>query len=260
MDPSSKKHRKSECNQLRYGLRPIRAIRAVLTSLLFIGKVTVNGEEYSINDEFKQNVLNLSDEVEINEIEAAAIVLDSQDDPGILGRSLLECSIIRFHQHRKYVLDIIRLLIDLDREAETENGPVYDYATQYLREGVFAVKDSQRIVPRCMVAMKDVRAWIQKLNDKITAAAVLAGGQTPELAGELETVEFSRVSLIQQHELMAIIMCRAIETNLGQEDDFKSLLAELKATDKYDSLLGTFILAARGTPLWFASLLANTSK
>ncbi|PKS13291.1 hypothetical protein jhhlp_000062 [Lomentospora prolificans] len=201
------------------------------------GKITINGEEYSINDEFKQSVLNLADEVEINEIEAAAIVLDSQDDPGILGRSLLECSIIRFHQHRKYVLDIIRLLVDLDREAETESGPAYDYATQYLREGIFSVKDSLRIVPRCMAAMKDARAWIQKLNDKITAAAVLAGGQTPQLAGELETVEFSRVSLIQQHELMAIIMCRAIETNLGQEEDFKTLLAELKATDKYDSLL-----------------------
>lgn len=181
----------------------------------------------------------MSDELEINELEAAALVLDSQDDPGILGRSLLECSIIRFHQHRKYVLDIIRLLVELDREAETETGPVYEYATQYLREGVFASNGAQRIISRCMTAMKDIRNWVQKLNDKITAAAVLAGVPTSQLSGELETVDFSRVSLIQQHELMAVIMCRAIETNLGQEDDFKALLAELKATDKYDCLLGT---------------------
>ncbi|CAI4219128.1 unnamed protein product [Parascedosporium putredinis] len=201
------------------------------------GNITVNGDEYQINDEFKQNVLNLSDELEINELEAASLVLDSQDDPGILGRSLLECSIIRFHQHRKYVLDIIRLLVELDREAETETGPVYEYATQYLREGVFASNGAQRIISRCMTAMKDIRNWVQKLNDKITAAAVLAGVPTSQLSGELETVDFSRVSLIQQHELMAVIMCRAIETNLGQEDDFKALLAELKATDKYDCLL-----------------------
>lgn len=212
------------------------------------GKIEINGDEYSINDEFKQNVLNFSDEAEINELEAAAIVLASQNDPALLGRSLLECALIRLHQHRKYVLNIIRILIDLagdDVSLERENSSSRELAQQILDGVVFANQNSQRIVPRCMAAMRDVRAWIQKLNDKITAAAVLSGVQASQAAEELETVEFSRVSLIQQHELMSIVACRAIET-LGEEDDFKALLAEFKTADRYDSLLGRWLCLLGG--------------
>lgn len=181
-------------------------------------------------------MLNFSDEVEINEIEAAAIVLDSQNDPALLGRSLLECAIIRLHQHRKYVLNIIRILVDLANDEEREITHPCELARRML-ESVFANRNTERIVPRCMAAMKDVRAWIQKLNDKITAAAVLSGAQASQASEELETIEFSRVSLVQQHELMGIVVSQAIDWQ-PQEEDFKALLAELKAADRYDSLLG----------------------
>lgn len=182
-------------------------------------------------------MLNFSDEVEINELEAAGIVLASQDDPVLLGRSLLECAIIRLHQHRKYVLNIIRILGDLASDEDKEGSRPHEVAQQLLEGIVFANKNSQRIIPRCMAAMKDVRTWIQKINDKITAAAVLSGGQASQASEELETIEFSRVSLIQQHELMGIIVSRAVETQ-AEEEDFKALLAELKAADRYDNLLG----------------------
>lgn len=182
-------------------------------------------------------MLSFSDEVEINELEAADIVLASQNDPALLGRSLLECAIIRLHQHRKYVLNIIRILGDLVSDEEREGTQSNELARQLLESVVFASNNSQRIIPRCLAAMKDVRAWIQKLNDKITAAAVLSGGQASEASEELETIEFSRVSLIQQHELMGIIVSRAVDTQ-AQEDDLKALLTELKSADRYDSLLG----------------------
>lgn len=209
---------------------------AILT-LPVIGKIEINGDEFSINDEFKQIVLNFSDEVEINELEAADIVLASQNDPALLGRSLLECAIIRLHQHRKYVLNIIRILGDLASDEEREGTLPNEVARNLLDGVVFTSSNSQRTIPRCLAAMKDVRAWIQKLNDKITAAAVLSGGQASQASEELETIEFSRVSLIQQHELMGIIVSRAVETQ-AQEEDLKALLAELKSVDRYDSLLG----------------------
>lgn len=181
-------------------------------------------------------MLNFSDEVEINELEAADIVLASQNDPALLGRSLLECAIIRLHQHRKYVLNIIRMLGDLAGDEEKEGTQSSEMARQLLESFVFASKNSQRVIPRCLATMKDMRAWIQKLNDKITAAAVLSGGQASQASEELETIEFSRVSLIQQHELLGTIVSRSVETQ-AQEEDLKALLAELKAADRYDSLL-----------------------
>ena len=186
-------------------------------------------------------MLNFSDEVEINELEAADIVLASQNDPVLLGRSLLECAIIRLHQHRKYVLNIIRILVDLASDEGSDEGsesaPPYDLANRILHGIVFSNQNSQRIVPRCMAAMRDVRVWLQKINDKITAAAVLSGGQAYQASEELETIEFSRVSLIQQHELMSTVMSQAIDWE-PKEEDFKALLSDLRAADRYDSLLG----------------------
>lgn len=218
-----------------------------MLTLPVTGKIEINGDEFSINDEFKQTVLNFSDEVEINELEAAAIVLASQNDPALLGRSLLECAIIRLHQHRKYVLNILRILVDLSNDEDREN-PLAPEIARRLLEGVFANRNSQRMVPRCMAAMKDVRTWIQKLNDKIAAAAVLSGGQASQASEELETIEFARVSLAQQHELMSIVLCKAIDWQ-PQEEDFKALLAELKAADRYDSLLGKSYLRFVPHPL-----------
>ena len=207
--------------------------------------------------------MNFSDEVEINELEAASIVLASQNDPALLGRSLLECAIIRLHQHRKYVLNIVRILGDLSTDEEREGTRAWELAQQLLQDVVFASKNSQRIIPRCMAAMKDVRGWIQKLNDKITAAAVLSGGQGSQASEELETIEFSRVSLIQQHELMGLVVSRAVETQ-GQEEDFKALLAELKAADKYDSLLGEWPSAPLAPSSWLLSraalLMSNSAS
>jgi nuclear pore complex protein Nup205 len=203
-----------------------------------------------VNDEFKQAILNLSDEAEIDEIEAARILLEAESDTTQLSRSLLECGIIRVHQHRRFTLDIVRLLIELDRDRrdeldderqpgnedgrediESDNSAI-EWAHALLAEAVWA-RGPERVVPRCLQSMRDIKGWIQKLADKITRASVLATGPPPEL----ETIEFSRKSLVQQHELLGIILCRAVEAREANEDEFKGFLKELESADRYDNLL-----------------------
>ncbi|KAI8662621.1 hypothetical protein NCS56_01066200 [Fusarium sp. Ph1] len=205
------------------------------------GKVVIDGDEYSINDGFQQDVLTLSDEVELDELEATRCVLESQEDPSTLGRSLLECAIIRFHQQRKYVLDIVRLLLEIDGLDEDMADPealesVKLYVAQRLLQPSMGADASKRIVPRCMASMKEIKAWLQKIGDKIAAAQTL-GQSTNGMSEQMETIEFSRVSLIQQHELVGVILCRSVEMRQGSTADFLDFVATLKRMDKYDALL-----------------------
>jgi nuclear pore complex protein Nup205 len=205
------------------------------------GKITLDGVEFEINEIFQQNTFMLADEIDLDEQEAARCLLDSQEDIAVLGRSLLECGIIRFHQQRKYALDAFRLLLELGSlDSEIDNPELEEVAEAikaYIGARLFT-SGSNRLIPRCMSAMGDIKAWLQKIGDKIAAAQTLGQAGANGMSGELETVEFSRVSLVQQHELLGVILCRSIEQQQGTVSDFLDFITTLKKVDKYDTLLG----------------------
>lgn len=194
-----------------------------------------------MNDRFQQDVFAISDEIDLDELDAVRYLLDSQDDVSVLGRSLLECAVIRFHQQRKYVLDSLRLFLELnnmDYDGEEPNAletiKVY-VDTRVLRKSSDA---SKRLAPRCLHAMAEIKMWLQKLGEKITAAQTLGNVPTDDLPEELETVEFSRVSLVQQHEALGVILCECIDKGQAETPDFLEFISVLKKWDKYDTLLG----------------------
>ncbi|PHH59733.1 hypothetical protein CDD81_2627 [Ophiocordyceps australis] len=204
------------------------------------GKITFNGVEYQVNQRFQQDVLVLSDELDLDELESAKYLLDSQNDLATLGRSLLECAVIRFHQQRKYLLDILRILLQLDSgESDVEEDSALEQVKMFVGNRVFrpGLVGPKRYVPRCMSTMATTRTWLQKLGDKIAAAQALSPDNAMGLSEEMETVEFSRLSLIQQHELLGVIICQCIEKREAQVSDFLDFVSMLEKADKYDMLL-----------------------
>ncbi|KAI3399397.1 hypothetical protein diail_7124 [Diaporthe ilicicola] len=200
------------------------------------GKITVDDEEYSINAEFQEMALQLADELDLDEVESAKLLLDSQDDIRILGRPLLECGVIRFHQQRRYLLDCMRLCIEIRTSEDEELDSLQDVFGTYVTDNIYGGRGNQKIVSRCMDAMSEIKNWLQKLADRMTTANVVYAGAAPRLPYH-EVVEFSRVSLAQQHELLALIMASAIEKRHAQAEDFRNLLKHLQKVDRYDHLL-----------------------
>ncbi|KAH7349850.1 nucleoporin Nup186/Nup192/Nup205 [Plectosphaerella cucumerina] len=202
------------------------------------GVIPIDSEEYRVNEEFQQIALSLADEAEINEIEAARYVLEAEEDTATLGRPLLECAIIRFHQQRKYVLDSVRLLFEIDDLDDDElDADVVAVIQAYLADNVLKDPARAKLLPRCVSAMQDVRSWLSRISDKMMAAAVLASGAKGEKPEGMDTLEFSRISLVQQHELLAVVLARTVEKKLAEESDFKAFLDQLKRCDRYDVLL-----------------------
>jgi nuclear pore complex protein Nup205 len=215
-----------------------------------IGKITVDDEEYSINADFQELTLQLADELDLDEVDSAKLLLDSQEDLRTLGRPLLECGVIRFHQQRKYLLDCMRICIEIasgdDEALDSLQGVFGTFVTENIYNG------GTDIVSRCMASMQDVKNWLQKLADRVTTANVVYAGAPPRLPNH-DLVEFARVSLVQQHELLALIMASAIDKRHAKAADFQNLLKILQKVDRYDQLLGTGLSLRK-----HSSLPANT--
>lgn len=231
-------------------------------SSLKSGKIDIGGDEYSVNEHFQQTALTFADEFDLDELEAAKYLLESQEDPSILGRSLLECAIVRYHRQRNYALDALRLLLEMDKAAgeedsEEEDGFSMEAIQIYTAERIFttgAATNNMRLASRCMKAMQGIKAWLQKLGDKLAAAQTLGQAGPGGMSEEAETVEFSRVSLIQQHELVGVILCRAIIKRQASSQDFIDFIAILQKVDRYDNLLVHLIPAVGAYINEFGSL------
>ncbi|KAI0534656.1 nucleoporin Nup186/Nup192/Nup205 [Xylaria digitata] len=207
------------------------------------GKIRIDDEEWSLNKDFQEIILQVADDLDLDEIAAARLALQAEDEEARLGRSRKECAFIRFHQQRKYLLSCMLLLLELSKEedellADDDGaglGRLGLYVNCHILRGNASgpAKDEAklRFVPASATALADIRAWLQKLSEQVNGAAML--GRATELQTQ-ETYEFTHVSLMQQHELLAVILCYAIERHMAIEEDFVEFLRNFRGVGRYD--------------------------
>jgi nuclear pore complex protein Nup205 len=209
------------------------------------GKVEFGGEEWVLNKDFQEVVLQIADDLDLDEIEATKLALQAEGEEETLGRPRKECAIIRFHQQRKYLLSCMLLLLELQKEEDDLMaddvgdglGRLGPYINRYiLRDGgPGAPKAKERFVPACTAALANTRAWLQKLSERASGAAMRGLATQLQLQ---ETYEFSHISLMQQHELLAVILCYAIERHMANEPDFILFLKDFAGSTRYDYAIG----------------------
>jgi nuclear pore complex protein Nup205 len=215
--------------------------------LYALGKIKIGGEEYAINDDFVNDCLKAADELDLDELEAARLLVDcaAEGDPETQCRPLWECAVIRFHQERKYLLDCMRLCLEATADDELDPN-IQEFLGAVAEEKVFGIPppgsqpqgSDKKIVPRCMEAMQNVRSTLQSMMEKAHARLMLQQASLVKPPENYETYEFSRLSLVEQHECLAAILHAAVEKHHASVNDFKDLLNLFKKIDKYDHFLG----------------------
>ncbi|KAK4443936.1 nucleoporin Nup186/Nup192/Nup205 [Podospora aff. communis PSN243] len=209
-----------------------------------------DAEEYQINSEFLDDTLKVADELDLDELEAARLLLDAsaEGDPEAWGRPLWECGMLRFHQERRFLLDCMRLLIEIAADEDIEDN-LHDVFGGIVEHQVFGVPEPGakagegssreiKIVPKCTQAMLAVRQGLQSHVERMTAKSMLQQASLLTKVGEQQEVyEFVRISMVEQHELLAVILCSAIDKRHAEVKDFKEFLAGLKKADRYDHML-----------------------
>jgi nuclear pore complex protein Nup205 len=190
-----------------------------------------------VSEQFKETVRKVADNLDLDQLDAAEIVLESQDESESSGQTLETCSIIRFHQRRKALLDCLRLAFSLSDDDDLEEG-VRDWLHAFITgvtQGQGASNDEKSFTQKCISSMVHIRTWLQEVTAKLSTLFMPARGQQTE---ETEVAEYQRVSLVKQHELLGILVLHLDKQNRCSVADFESILSTLKRFDKYDNLLG----------------------
>ncbi|KAI0456135.1 nucleoporin Nup186/Nup192/Nup205 [Xylaria acuta] len=206
------------------------------------GNVRIDDEDWTLNKDFQEIILQVGDDLDLDEIEAARLALQAEDEEERLGRPRKECAIIRFHQQRKYLLSCMLLLLELSKEEDElladdgndDLGRLSQYVNQnILRSNTCGANTGarSRFVPACATSLADIRGWLLRISEQVNGAAML--GRATELQTR-ETYEFAHISLMQQHELLAIILCYAIERHMAIEGDFVDFLRDFRRASRYD--------------------------
>lgn len=189
---------------------------------------------YSVNEEFQQGAKKLADTLDLDELAAARILLEAQGESESTGRSLLTCSIVRFHQRRRVLLDCLRLTFELASDVdrvETERDGLLHLIAQVVKPQD-PTKDLLRYVRRCLASMSDIKTWLHKLAEIVNTGTV-----TGQHSDVLETIEYQRVSLVKQHELLGVVVFYLVKQGHTVVADFELVLDTLKKVDRFDSLL-----------------------
>jgi nuclear pore complex protein Nup205 len=139
----------------------------------------------------------------------------------------------------------MRLCIEIANDDELEENNLQDAFGAIVNERIYGAPAAGslpqgtvvKIVPKIMGAMQNIRQSLQNLFERITARIVLTQVDLLKPTHHQEVYEFSWQSLIEQHELLAVIMCSAIDKREADAKDFREFVALLKKIDKYDQLL-----------------------
>ncbi|KAI9052231.1 hypothetical protein LZ554_003588 [Drepanopeziza brunnea f. sp. 'monogermtubi'] len=200
---------------------------------LATGKLDVDGDQYTINDDFQQGALQLANDLNLDELDAARIFFEVQDETESSGRSAITNSIVRFHQRRKTLLDCLQLLIQLSADEEQDEALRADLQA-IVAQITQPDNGSARYTQRCLSGMEDIKNGLQALLDSLNRVALMGPEQQAEAR---ETIEYQRVSLVKQHETLGLMMLYLVKENHSVEADFEKILNTLRQADKYDNLL-----------------------
>lgn len=178
----------------------------------------------------------LADALDWDEIDAAGLFLDAQQDAEILDRSILVSAVILFHEQRQYIVDCLRLVLKYSTDEQLESGPrngFHELVTLILETKDGPARNGSLYAQKCLRAMADIEKWLQVLGERYQGNLTLGQSSVPE---SNEVIEFQKVSLMQQHESLGAVLTYLVKANHTGVEDFYKLLEHLPKLDRWNNL------------------------
>jgi len=213
------------------------------------GTLELDGVQYTVNEEFKQETIEIADELNFDELEAAKLFLIAQEDANELDRSPVVAAVIRFHQRRQFLLECLRLAIKLANEELGVLEEDEDPKTRLRQDAQAGLRQFVRLVlnwetdtastgckywQKCLAAMVDIEAWLQRLAERSQRASVIGHSFSEDAA---QIIEYERTSLVTQHESLASICTYLVKAEYSYLLDFRKLLDRAKTLERHDIIL-----------------------
>jgi nuclear pore complex protein Nup205 len=219
------------------------------------GKIKIGDDEYEVNEDFKLQTLELSEALNLDELDAAALFLGAESEAQELDRSQIQTAVIRFHRRREYVLLCLRILV----KTALDGGDSEVLGLEHLQMAVQIIvgvhettnlSNAYGFWIKCLTTMDSIEKWLHVISERVNNTQVL--GQVP-LPGFVEIMTFQRQSLTRQHENLAAICTHMIKAGYVNLDCYSSLLARAKKLDKHDLITIHYVPMILRLTSWVAT-------
>ena len=189
-----------------------------------------------MNTEFQESAIRLADILDLDEIQCARLLLQSQGCIESLDCPIFSSAIVSFHQRRQFLLECFRLTVSYSVDGGLEDD------TQSLSRAFLALVVEARdgsapggsaYVHKCLQATFDIERWLQELGDR--AQGLQALGQRLSQADN-DVLGFQQQSLTQQHESLSAIVSLLIKASYSSVENFYSFLDHLAKLERWNVL------------------------
>ena len=193
------------------------------------GKLSVDEDhEFAVNDEFKHISRAIATMLDLDEIEAGRLVIQSQQDLSLTPDSLVMDVVSKFHNRRDLLLQCLRITLQQSLALEP------DSESRRILENIIAdVLDTNKPGPgssgtafmkKCLDTMEAIEKFQAKIADVLQSRAVLGGPRGDEFYA---TLEFQRDSLFKQHEALGCVLAYLFQGDFTTQDDLRHLYSVL---------------------------------
>ncbi|KAL9079960.1 MAG: hypothetical protein Q9157_001207 [Trypethelium eluteriae] len=200
-------------------------------------KTTCFDEEYQISGEFTDETVEVADALDLDELEAARLLIACQEEAEVIDRKPWICTVINFHHRRLTLLECLRIIFRIsvdDDRTESERIAFRGFVDIILHSEDKSLEKGSQYWRRCLSSMSDIEVWLRQLAERAMTINIVGQSQ---LINFTEVLEVQRRSLIQQHDALSAIAAYLTKGSRTGPDDFRYLLSKTKAIDRYDAVL-----------------------
>ncbi|KAF2225848.1 nucleoporin Nup186/Nup192/Nup205 [Elsinoe ampelina] len=214
-------------------------------------KITVDEVDYAINEEFRQEAIQVAEELDLDELDAARLVLETQSESADLGRPVAFGAIIHFHDEREATLLALSSLFQraCDTDLDENRGNIQNAVDMIIRDDVDKPPSRSYYWRRCIKGMEDIEGWIKRTRDRMASIQVI--GETSAYVGLI--LNHQRGSLVRQHESLAIIARSLVNLGHTTIDDYRLLTTKVAAQDSFDEIAVHYVPLLLEFPSIFGS-------
>lgn len=207
------------------------------------GPLNFEDQEFTVNDDFKQQAIQVADALDYDEVESAKLFLDALQEADSLNRSPLASCIFLYHEIRQYSLECIRLIFEKaaaqDIDEDVSNG-LKQFISLLFQNDQGQLASGSSFWNRCLDMMTDIEKMIGGVNDRLHTVAMTDQRQAPEFA---EIMDFQRSSLAAQHASLGAVEYWVAKSNYTKAEDLTLLMRRLRPVDRYDATLVHYLPA-----------------
>ena len=185
--------------------------------------------------EFQEDTIQLADALDLDELDAARLLLNAQRESEALDRSALASAVICFHENRQFILECLRLVLQQSADydcSEEVGSALRNLITFVLETKDGPIRNGSTFTRKCLSAMWGIEKWLQDLAERVQRTQTLGQTTNPEFD---ELMNFQQQSLDLQHESLAAILTYLVKESHTSLEDFHALLDHMPGMDKWNS-------------------------